>query len=51
MRVHLFLGLLAWLRTIMLEDTLTLLCLGKENIDLDDFDVKLRIKLLCTLFF
>ncbi len=30
---------------------LTLLCLGKENIDLDDFDVKLRKKLLCTLFF
>ncbi len=29
---------------------LTLLCLGEENIDLNDFDVKLRKKLLCTLF-
>ncbi len=29
---------------------LTLLCLGKENIYLDDFDVKLRKKLLCMLF-
>jgi hypothetical protein len=30
---------------------LTLLCRGEENIYLDDFDVKLRKKLLCTLFF
>ncbi len=29
---------------------LTLFCLGEENIYLDDFDVKLRKKLLCTLF-
>jgi hypothetical protein len=29
---------------------LTLLCRGEENIYLDDFDVKLRKKLLCTLF-
>jgi hypothetical protein len=34
-----------------LNDLLTLLCLGEENIYLDDFDVKLRKKLLCTLFF
>ena len=31
--------------------SLTLLCLGEEIIYLDDFDVKLRKKLLCTLFF
>ncbi len=31
--------------------SLTLFCLGEENIYLDDFDVKLRKKLLCTLFF
>jgi hypothetical protein len=30
---------------------LTLLCQGEENIYLDDFDVKLRKKLLCMLFF
>ncbi len=29
---------------------LTLFCRGEENIYLDDFDVKLRKKLLCTLF-
>ncbi len=34
-----------------LEDTLTLLCLGEEKIYLDNFDIKLRKKLLCTLFF
>jgi hypothetical protein len=33
------------------EWLLTLLCRGEENIYLDDFDVKLRKKLLCTLFF
>jgi hypothetical protein len=31
-------------------DGLTLLCRDEENIYLDDFDVKLRKKLLCTLF-
>jgi hypothetical protein len=30
---------------------LTLFCLGEENIYLDNFEVKLRKKLLCTLFF
>jgi hypothetical protein len=33
------------------QGALTLLCRGEENIYLDDFDVKLRKKLLCTLFF
>ncbi len=31
-------------------ERLTLFCLGEENIYLDDFDVKLQKKLLCTLF-
>jgi hypothetical protein len=30
---------------------LTLFCLGKENIYLDDFDVKLRKKLSCTFIY
>ncbi len=34
-----------------LHSLLTLLCLGEEIIYLVDFDVKLRKKLLCTLFF
>jgi hypothetical protein len=31
--------------------SLTLLCLGKENIDLDDFDVKLRKSYYVRYFF
>jgi hypothetical protein len=36
---------------LMLDSCLTLLSRGEENIYLDDFDVKLRKKLLCKLFF
>ncbi len=36
---------------VITNEPLTLFYLGEENIYLVDFDVKLRKKLLCTLFF
>ena len=39
-----------YFRAKFIKKSLTLLCLGEEKIYLDNFDVKLRKKLLCTLF-